>query len=154
MDAIKRSPRRLNSHSSALLLMLLIMVFSVSSVFGADKKLDNIGDNRSTAIQQIGVKNPSTDLWRAVRQRNAGESQGLSSLAQANNMGLGAGALINVKGQVWREFRRDWLLPYGGYFLIGVLGFLLLLYLLVKKVKIPNIINYRFALLICQIFML
>jgi len=141
MDAIKRSPRRLNSYSSALLLMLWIMVFSVfsvSSAYGADEKLGNIGDNGSTEIQQIGVKNPSTDLWRAVRQRNSGESQGLSSLAQAKNMGLGAGALINVKGQAWREFRRDWLLPYGGYFLVGVLGLLLLLYLLVKKVKIPN----------------
>jgi formate dehydrogenase subunit gamma len=141
MDAINRAPRRLNPHSSALLLMLLIMVFSVfsvSSVSGADEKLGNVDNSGSTAIQQIGVKNPSTDLWRAVRQRNAIEPQGLSSLAQAENLGTGAGVLINVKGQVWREFRRNWLLPYGGYFLIGALGFLLLLYLLVKNVKIPN----------------
>jgi len=135
MNAVKRlSAKRL--FFAFFLLSVLVSVLSFSSVTsaeGANGKLDN---NSNTVNQQIGIKNPATDLWRAVRQREFDGLQGLSSSSQAKSMG--AGALIDVKGQEWRGFRQDWLLPYGGYFLMGVVGFLLFLYVVIKKVKIPN----------------
>ncbi len=136
MDTIKRSSRKIAFLNSVLSLMLLVMalsVFSFAPVYGAEEKL---GNNSSTIPQQLKVKNPSTDLWRAVRQRNFDGLQGLSSSSQAKSMG--AGSLIDAKGQEWRGFRQNWLLPYGGYFLLGVTGFLLFLYVVIKKVKISN----------------
>ena len=136
MDAMKCSSRKVTFINSILftyLLLTILAMFMLTSSSFADEK---IGNNSNTVIQQIGVKSPGTDLWRAVRKREFDGSQGLSSTSQVKSMG--AGALINIEGQQWRSFRRDWLLPYGGYFLIGVMGVLLLLYILVRKVKIPN----------------
>jgi formate dehydrogenase subunit gamma len=95
-------------------------------------KTEKIGNNSATVIQQIGVKSPGTDLWREVRQRDA-NIIGLSQVKTPN-----AGTLIDTKGNQWREFRMEWLLPYGGYFLIGALAFLGLLFLLVRRSKIPE----------------
>lgn len=136
MDAMKWSPRKVtfvNSIIFAYLLITLLVMFALTSSSFADEKVAN-GSN--TTIQQMGVKNPATDLWRAVRNREFDGSQGMSSTSQVK--GMGANTFINVKGQEWRGFRQNWLLPYGGYFLVGVTGLLLFLYVVIKKVKIPN----------------
>ncbi len=137
MDALKRSSKTITSLNVnlSLLVCFIVIIFamlSFSPVFAAEGKLGN----SNTATHQLGVKSPATDLWRAVRNRDFGGSKGMSSTSQIKS--LGANTFINVKGQEWRKFRQNWLLPYGGYFLVSVVGFLFFLYVVIKKVKIPN----------------
>ena len=114
--------------------IILIVLNTISPFSYATEITDTekVSNNNVTIIQQIELKNPGTDLWRAVRQRNT-DIKGLSQVRNAK-----AGTLINTKGNQWRKFRREWLLPYGGYFIVGITGLLVLLLLLVKKRKIPN----------------
>lgn len=111
--------------------------------------------------QGIQVPNPGTDLWRAVRQRQQAELQlppaavpknkapGVDLWQEINRpqpellpagssqvQGVDSGRLINPYGNLWREFRMQWLVPYGGYALAGVLLLLLLFYLIRGEVKI------------------
>ncbi len=132
MNAIKRlSLRKLLF--SFFLLSMLISVLSFSSFAHADEKL---GNNSNTVNQQIGVKSPATDLWRAVRQREFKGSDALSSSTQARS--LGANQFINIKGQEWRNFRMGQLVPYGAYLLGGVLLVLVLFRLIRGKIKIKS----------------
>ncbi|WP_428609766.1 formate dehydrogenase subunit gamma [Sedimenticola sp.] len=80
--------------------------------------------------QAIQIPNPSADLWREVRQREAL----ISGKSQVK--GVDSGTLINPYGQQWREFRMSQLIPYGGYFLAGVLILLALFYAVRGKVKV------------------
>ncbi len=105
--------------------ILILVLFSPLSV----TPLSAAEQDRQEPIQ---IKNPGADLWRAVRQRN----EVVKGKTQVKS--LKAGTLIDTKAYQWREFRYQWLLPYGGYFLLGVFGFLLLLFLLIRKRKIPK----------------
>lgn len=134
MDAMKWSSRKVtfvNSVLFAYLLMTMLAMFVLTSSSFADEKADN---SSNSTIQNIGVKNPATDLWRAVRKRNLDSSQGLFSTNQVR----GAGTLINTKGSQWSKLRSQQLIPYGGYFILGVIGFLALLMVFIRKRKIPN----------------
>lgn len=119
---------------SLLLGIILIALSIISPLTYAAETVEakSIGNNKAIVIQQIGVKSPGTDLWRQVRQQDA-NIVGLSQVKTPK-----AGILIDTKGNDWRKFRRQWLLPYGGYFLIGVTAFLALLFLLVRRSKIPG----------------
>jgi len=102
--------------------ILILVSFSPLSLSAAEQ-------DRQESIQ---IKNPGADLWRAVRQRN----EVVTGKTQVKT--LKAGILIDTKAYQWREFRYQWLLSYGGYFLLGVFGLLLLLFLLIRKRKIPE----------------
>ena len=110
--------------------IILIALLSIVFPYTYAAETDDISNN--TATQQIQIKNPATDLWREVRQRDI-SIRGLTQVKDPK-----AGTLIDIKGNQWREFRREWLLPYGGYFMIGVTAFLALLFLLVRQSKIPQ----------------
>jgi len=109
----------------------------------------------------IQIANPGTDLWREVRQRQEAELQVQPPVAQKDAapgvdlwreinrlepkalptgssqvQGVDSGSLINPYGNLWREFRMQWLVPYGGYALGGVLLLILLFYLIRGEVKI------------------
>ena len=114
-------------------IILTILTILTPFTYAAESVVTDItGNNSATILQQIGVKNPGTDLWRQVRQRGT-NIKGLSQVKKPK-----AGTLIDTKANEWRKFRREWLMPYGGYFMIGVAAFLALLFLLVRKSKIPQ----------------
>lgn len=125
MDKIKRA------WFYSLLVMVISFITPQLDAAENDKSAQT-GNTSRAVIQQIGVKSPGTDLWREVRQRNASIS-GLSQVKSPK-----ANSLIDTKGNEWRKFRREWLLPYGTYFMLGVIAFLALLFLLVRRSKIPE----------------
>ena len=137
MDAMKWSSRKVTFENSILfayLLITMLVMFTLTSSSFADEKADNIGNNSNTVKQQMGVESPATDLWRAVRKREFDGSQGLSSTSQVKSMG--AGTLINIQGQKWREFRMGKLIPYAMYLLGGALLIIVLFRLIRGKIKI------------------
>lgn len=72
------------------------------------------------------VQNPGADLWRAVRegpQANVGTSQ---------VQGVGSTTLIAEGGEKWRVLRQEYLIPWGGWLLVGVLGLILVFHLIRK----------------------
>ncbi len=111
---------------------ILLVMQVASAINGMAYAADNTEGSKALDIQQIGVKNPATDLWRAIRQR----SGDLSAKPQSND--LGAGTLINANGQKWRNFRISKLIPYSMYLLAGVLLVLALMFIILKKKKIPD----------------
>ena len=67
-----------------------------------------------------GVPNPGTDLWRAVREANVGTTQ---------VQGVDTGVLINSRGETWRHFRMEQLIPVGAMLMGSVLALIVLFYL-------------------------
>lgn len=120
--------------SRALLftLVLLLLNLTVPSTVLADETASTVGNNNASIDQKIGVKNPATDLWRAVRQRNAD----ISGVSQVK--GPTSDTLIDVSGQEWRDFRRSKLIPYSAYALGGVLLVIALFRLIRGKIKIKE----------------
>ncbi len=115
--------------------VLLLLNVTVISTVIADETANAVGNNNTTTNQttinqQISVKNPATDLWRAVRQRN------VDITGKSQVKGPTAGTLINVSGQEWRDFRRSKLIPYSAYALGGVLFIIVLFRLIRGKIKI------------------
>ncbi|MCF6191079.1 MAG: formate dehydrogenase subunit gamma [Cocleimonas sp.] len=136
MDALKWSSNKITSFNFnlSLLACLLITLFAIFSFSPAIAAEDKLGNSNNTVTQQLGVKSPATDLWRAVRQREFKGSAGLSSSSQVKSMG--STEFINIKGQEWRNFRMGQLVPYAAYLLGGVLLVLALFRLIRGKIKI------------------
>lgn len=84
-------------------------------------------------VQEGGaVRNPGTELWRNVRQRD----QAVVGQTQATN--VDAGTLINRAGEDWRRFRMEKLVPWGAMLLGGILGVIVLFYLIRGSVRLPG----------------
>jgi formate dehydrogenase subunit gamma len=86
----------------------------------------------SAKAEGIAVPNPGAELWREVRQRDH-EVRGMTQV-----QGPDAGVLINTSGDEWRDFRRQRLVPIGGWMLLGAAGVVLLLALVRPSVPIPG----------------
>lgn len=86
------------------------------------------GGGHAAAERDLVVANPGTELWRAVRQREAP----MIGSTQARN--VAAGQLINPAGEQWREFRRERLIPIGGLVLAAAAGVVALLFLFRRAV--------------------
>lgn len=76
--------------------------------------------------------NPGADLWRQVRQREAPPE------VRTQVQGVDTGVLINARGESWREFRMEQLIPWSGWFLGGMLVAIALFYLLRGRIRIDN----------------
>lgn len=114
-------------------IMLMLLSFNINSLSAAENVQDsNANLVNAVSAQQDGVKSPGSDLWRNVRQRNAT----ISGSTQVK--GAKSGTLIDTKGNEWRKVRRELLVPYGGYFLLGALGVIALLFIFIKRQRIPN----------------
>lgn len=111
-------------------IIVLMMYLAPHSAIAADG--DSV--NAINQSQQNGVRNPSTDLWRAVRNREFEGSKDFPSSSQIKSMG--AGTLVNTQGQKWRGFRMNQLIPFSMLLLGGVLLVLLLFRLIRGKIKI------------------
>ncbi|MGI9509909.1 MAG: formate dehydrogenase subunit gamma [Geminicoccaceae bacterium] len=68
-----------------------------------------------------------TDLWRAVRQGEAGRVAGPDAQA---------GVMIQSEGDLWRAIRNGPLSTYGVWILVGMVALLALIFLLLGRVKI------------------
>jgi formate dehydrogenase subunit gamma len=78
------------------------------------------------------VPNPGADLWREVRQREA------PTVGSTQIQGVDSGVLINVRGEDWRRFRMETLVPVGGMVLGGILGLVALFYLVRGTIRVPG----------------
>lgn len=103
-----------------VLALLLLTSFSPPAIAAEDNDLAG------------KVKNPGTQLWNEVRQRD-GVLQGTTQVA-----GMDAGVLINVDGETWRRFRMERLIPAAGLVLGGILGLIVLFHLIKRGVPIDG----------------
>ena len=78
------------------------------------------------------VPNSGTELWNTIRQRD----QAVIGKTQASQ--VDAGTLINKRGEEWRRFRMEKLVPYSAILLGGVLGLILLFYLIRGSMRLPG----------------
>jgi len=113
-----------------LLLVLLLLIINATFAIAAENNLPKTNE------QGVKIKNPATDLWRAVRQREFKESADFSAKSQVKS--ANAGRLINPEGNKWRKLRRQKIIPYGAYFMLGVIAVLVLLTILIRPIPIPG----------------
>jgi formate dehydrogenase subunit gamma len=78
------------------------------------------------------VVNPGAGLWRDVRQRDR------SVTGSTQVKGVDAGILINVRGEEWRQFRMQQLIPYGAALMGVVLSAIILFYLLLGPLRMQG----------------
>ena len=96
----------------------------------------------------IVVPNPGSDLWRAVRQREGATAE-MPGTSQVK--GSDSGTLIDARGEQWRRYRMERLIPAAGWILGGVLIVLGLFRLVRGQVPIEGgrsarrILRYRMA---------
>ena len=107
---------------SFAILALILFVFPM--LIQADQNLTSQG---------ISNKNPGTDLWREVRQR---ESTILKGRTQVKS--VDSNVLINSDGDKWAKFRMQTLIHYSQYFLAAVLVVLLLIFLFIGTSKVEG----------------
>lgn len=87
---------------------------------------------QDTGAMPLTVPNPSNDLWRAVRQREAPAS------GRTQVRGVDSGVLITQSGEAFRNYRMETFIGYAGLF-IGVVAALVLLFYLVRgRIDIPD----------------
>ena len=74
----------------------------------------------------LGIKS-DTDLWRFVRTGNAGSTQMKDELSAV---------MIQSEGDNWRAFRNGPLSVYGAYGLAGIIGLLVIFYVIRGRIRI------------------
>ena len=79
--------------------------------------------------QGVMNKDPGSDLWREVRQRNVA----ISGVSQVKS--VDSNILINPQADRWTRFRVDILVNYASIMLAGVALLLLVFYMLRGKIK-------------------
>ena len=90
-------------------------------------------DVKQTQTENMAaLENPAINLWNNVRQRN----EKINGSTQVK--GVDTGVLINKGGEDWRRFRIEQLVPFGAYFIGGILGAIVLFYLVRGKSLIPG----------------
>ena len=88
---------------------------------------------KQASVEKVAaLEHPAIDLWNNVRQRNE-KVQGSTQVK-----GVDSGTLINKTGEDWRRFRVEQLVPYGAWFMGGILGAIILYYLLKGKQLMPG----------------
>jgi len=80
----------------------------------------------------VQLTHPGADLWREVRQR----VQTYDADTQVRS--IDGSVLINTWGETWREFRTSWLVPIGGWILLGTLGLIAVFYLIRGRIRIEG----------------
>ncbi|MCB1774006.1 MAG: formate dehydrogenase subunit gamma [Gammaproteobacteria bacterium] len=84
------------------------------------------------AASPIMVPNPSTDLWRAVRQREAAVA------GRTQVQGVQTGVLIQKSGEDFRNYRREDFIGPAGMVLGGAAVLVLLFYFARGEIPIPD----------------
>ena len=108
---------------SVLAVLVALLIGSVSALTPAIAQTK--GEVPGAAL---GIKSDS-DLWRYVRTGNAGTSQMKDELAAV---------MIQSEGDNWRAFRNGPLSTYGAYGLAGIVGLLVVFYLVRGRIRIDS----------------
>lgn len=137
-----------------------LMVFTLALVIGVFLLLQPLPSEAesSDSPAQIQVPNPASELWRSVRNRADAAAEpelrkvppqvlvqdlwqqvqsGKSDIAgRTQSKGVDAGILINIRGEQWRNFRMQTLVPYAGYLLGGVLLVIVMFFVVRGRITI------------------
>ena len=105
-----------------LVVPLIPYLIDAHAVDGSQSRVENVA----------ALEHPAIDLWNDVRQRN----QQLTGSTQVK--GVDTGILINKAGEDWRRFRIEQLVPFGAYLMGGILGAIIVYYLLHGKSLMPG----------------
>ena len=93
---------------------------------------ENVGnpDTAAGLTEQLGTLGGSSDpeLWRALRYGSADIT--------VSSGGEVATVLVQDGGMWWLEFRENILMIWGGYFLLGVIGLLVVFFLLRGRIRV------------------
>ena len=93
---------------------------------------ENVGnpDTAAGLTEQLGTLGGSSDpeLWRALRYGSADIT--------VSSGGEVATVLVQDRGMWWLEFRENILMIWGGYFLLGVIGLLVVFFLLRGRIRV------------------
>ena len=111
-------------------------------------------DTRGGPSNALGEASDA-DIWRQIRGAEAGDGSGLPAapgrpvplyedilrelsgpVAADNSSSASNSRLIQMLGEDWRHIRLQYILPYAGWVILGVLGFLVLFRLLRGKIMI------------------
>lgn len=119
------------THKTGLLLNLLwILLVSMLLHMPAAMAAGEAADEKASTIQ---IKNPASDLWRQVRQRDNVATDGSTQMRSVDSA-----ILINPQGEKWRQFRMLKLVPIGAYVLLAVIALIILFYLVRGSIKVTS----------------
>ena len=110
---------------SLLFVITAPLIPYIIDAHAVDARLDD-------AEKVAALEHPAIDLWNIVRQRG-GAVEGTTQVK-----GVDTGILINKTGEDWRLFRIEQLVPYGALLMGGILGAIVLFYLVRGKMKLPG----------------
>ncbi len=105
--------------------VLLLFIFCLSTPLAASAQ------ERDPA-SPIMVPNPASDLWRAVRQRDA------PAAGATQARGVETGVLIDASGEAFRNYRRNDFVAPAGLVIAAAAGIILLFYLIRGRIPIPD----------------
>ena len=111
----------LRKYLSVLAILAALFIGATGTVTPATAQTN--GEVPGTAL---GIKS-DTDLWRFVRTGNAGSTQMKDELSAV---------MIQSEGDNWRAFRNGPLSVYGAYGLAGIIGLLLIFYVVRGRIRI------------------
>ncbi len=122
-ESRKRRMRDAGIVTLLLVLILPLIPYAISAVT----------DSRAAGnVYETQVQNPAIDLWNNVRQRD------VEVTGQTQVKGVDTGVLINKSGEDWRLYRMQKLAPYGAYLMGGILGLIIIFYLVRGTLRIPG----------------
>ncbi len=115
----------LTGNALKFLSILVFFLFAVTPLTGFAAEDDKVH-------QGIFIKNPGTDLWRDVRQRNFA-MEGSSQVKSVDS-----NILINPQGDGWARFRVGVLVKFASIALVVITGLLLLHYVTGGRMRIEG----------------
>jgi formate dehydrogenase subunit gamma len=111
----------LRKYLGVLAILAALFISAIGTVAPAIAQTN--GEVPGTAL---GIKS-DTDLWRFVRTGNAGSTQMKGELSAV---------MIQSEGDNWRAFRNGPLSVYGAYGLAGIIGLLVIFYMVRGRIRI------------------
>lgn len=124
-----------DNHRRAGFIPLIITFLLI--LMASQQGLAAVNKEKAVSIDGVSSEDPGSDLWRAVRQRDA-LPQGTTQVK-----GVDSDLLINVEGERWARFRMNELFNASIISLAGIAVVLLAFYLIRGKVGIEGGLSGR-----------
>lgn len=109
---------------SVVLILLLAMALPFAGLWLADGQAW-----AQNAAEPAGATNERSNFWRAVR----GGTEGYTAVK-----GPETNVLIQNGGENWRYLRTDVIIQYGGYVILGMIGLIVIFFILFGRVKLVH----------------
>ena len=107
---------------------ILMMVFILNVAVISNSNISLAQSKGEVPGQALGIKSDA-DLWRYIRNGNAGSTQMKDELSSV---------MIQSEGDNWRALRNGPISMYGGIGLAGIIGLLIVFYLYRGKIKVES----------------